>query len=143
MIELLLQHDALRLALALAATRCGDCLAQFDDLVGEQPGARIAHGRRDLLGLFRDLGLVPERLELPSDFARKVREPKQVRLHRLEFAQSLLFAAAMLENSGCLFNEPAAILRRRVQHGVELTLADDDVHLAAEPRVAQQFLHIE
>ena len=32
---------------------------------------------------------------------------------------------------------------RRVQHGVEPALADDDVHLAAEAGVAQQLLHVE
>ena len=49
----------------------------------------------------------------------------------------------MLEDAGGLLDEPAAILGRRLQHAVEPALADDDVHLAAEPGVAEQLLHIE
>ena len=39
--------------------------------------------------------------------------------------------------------KPAAVFGRCLQHGVEAPLADDDVHLAAEPRVAEQLLHVE
>ena len=70
LVELLLQNDALGLALALAAARGGDRLAQLDDLVGEQAGARVANGGGDLLGFLGDLGLVSERFELPPDLSR-------------------------------------------------------------------------
>ena len=49
----------------------------------------------------------------------------------------------MLEDARGLLDEPAAVLGARVQHRVELALAHDDVHLAAESGVAQQLLHVE
>src|SRR3546814_14589992 len=55
----------------------------------------------------------------------------------------LLLAATMLEDAGSLLDEPAALLRARVQHLIELTLPDDHVHLADQTGIAQQFLHVE
>ncbi|CAB4847318.1 unannotated protein [freshwater metagenome] len=49
----------------------------------------------------------------------------------------------MLEDTRGLLDEPAALLRRGRQDGVELTLADDDVHLSADPGVGQELLDIE
>ena len=49
----------------------------------------------------------------------------------------------MLEDAGGLLDEPAAVLRGGPQHGVELALPDDDVHLPADAGVAQQLLDVE
>ena len=49
----------------------------------------------------------------------------------------------MLEDSGGLLDESAPVFRARPQHGVELPLPDNHVHLAAEAGIAQQLLHIE
>ena len=117
--------------------------AQADDLVGEQAGAGIPHDGGDRLGLARDLGLVPERLQLTTDLAGQVAQAGEVGLHRLELAEGLLFAAAVLQDAGGLFDEAAPVFRARVQHRIELALADDDVHLAAEAGVAEQLLHVE
>ena len=114
-----------------------------DDVVGEEAGSGIPHDRGDGLRLARDLGLVPERLELAADLAREIRESGQVRLHRLELAERLLLAPTVLQDAGGLLDEAATLLGAGVQHGVELALSDDDVHLAPEAGVAQQFLHIE
>ena len=114
-----------------------------DDLVGEQARAGVPNDRGDRLRLPGDLGLVAQRLELPPDLAGQVAQPGQVGLHGVELAEGLLLAPAVLEDAGGLLDEPAPVLRARVQHRVELALADDDVHLPAEAGVAQQFLHVE
>ena len=49
----------------------------------------------------------------------------------------------MLENTRCLFDETATILRGRVQNRVELPLSHDHVHLAADARIGQQLLDVE
>src|SRR5690606_13440127 len=128
LVELLLQHDALGLALRLAAAVQGERLAQRHDLVGEQPGPGVAHYRGDRLRLARDLGLMPERLQLPPDLAREVAQARQIRLHRVELANGLLFAAAVHQDAGGLLDETAPLLGAGPQNRVELALADDDVH---------------
>ncbi len=143
LLELLLQHDPLAVPFALGTSVRVESRAQGDHVVGEKPGAGIPHDRSDRLGLTRDLRLVPERLELATDLTGQVAEPGQVGLHGVELAQRLLFAPAVLEDPRGLLDEAAAVFRARVEHGVELTLADDHMHLAAQPGVAEQLLHIE
>ena len=143
LVELLLQHDALGLAFALPSALQGDGGTEGHDVVGEDARSGVAHDARDGLRLAGDLGLVSEWLELAADLPREVAQPGEVDLHRVELADGLLFAAAVLEDPGGLFDEPAPVFRARTQHGVELPLPDDHVHLAAEPGVAQQLLHVE
>ena len=137
LLELLLQHLALAVALVLAASVLVEGPAQADDLVGEQAGPRVAHDGRDRRRLACHLGLAAERLQLAPDLARQVGQAGQVRLHGVELAEGLLLAAAVLQDPRGLLDEAAPILGARVQHGVELPLADDDVHLPAEARVAR------
>ncbi len=49
----------------------------------------------------------------------------------------------MLEDTGRLLDEAAAVLRACGQYGVELALPDDDVHLPADSRVAEQLLDVQ
>lgn len=49
----------------------------------------------------------------------------------------------MLEDAGGLLDEGAAAHGVGVQDGVELALADDDVHLAADAGVGEEFLDVE
>ena len=105
------------------------------DVLGEQPQPRIAQRRLDTRRPASDLGLLAERGELPAEFTGEVVEPGQAGLHRLELAERLLLALAVLEHPGGLFDEPAALLGTGVQHGVELALPDDDVQLAADAGV--------
>jgi hypothetical protein len=84
-----------------------------------------------------------ERLELAAQLGGEVVEPVEVGLHRVELADRLLFALAMLEDAGGLLDEGAAVLGLGVQHRVEPALADDDVHLAADAGVAEQLLDVE
>src|SRR5690606_4817030 len=104
------------------------------DIVGVEAGLRVAHLRGDRLCLAGDLRLTAQRLQLPPKLAGEVAQAREVLLHRLELAQRLFLAAAVLENACGFFDEAASLLRRRPQHGVETPLADDDVHLAAESR---------
>ena len=85
----------------------------------------------------------PSGPELAADLTGEVVDPGEVGLHRLELAQRLLLALAVLEDAGGLLDEAAALLGGGPQHGVELALADDDVHLAADAGVGQQLLDVE
>ena len=82
-------------------------------VVGEQPQPRVAQFGLRRLRPARDLGLRAERLELAADLAGEVGQPGQVGLHRLELAQRLLLAPAVLEDAGGLLDEAAALLGRR------------------------------
>ena len=64
-------------------------------------------------------------------------------LHPVELAERLLLALAVLEDAGGLLDEGAAVLRAAGEDGVELALADDDVHLPADAGVAEQLLDVE
>ena len=131
------------MALVLRARVIRECGAQGDDVIGEDTSLGIAHDRSDRLRLPGDLGLASQRLELPADLAGEVAQAGEVGLHRIELAEGLLLASAVLQDSRRFLDEPAAIFRRRLEHRVETALADDHVHLAAQAGVAQKLLHIE
>ena len=126
-----------------SATSCSRVEVELDEVVGEQPQSGVARVGLDDGGPARRLGLAAERPELTPDLAGEVLDPGEVGLHRLELAQRALLALAVLEDAGGLLDEAAALLRRGPQHGVELALADDDVHLAADAAVGEQLLHVE
>ena len=86
---------------------------------------------------------LPNGPELAAKFGGQILHAGEIGLHRIEFAQGFLLALSMLENPGGLLDEAPPLLRRRRQDRVELTLADDDVHLTADARVRQQLLHVE
>ena len=88
-------------------------------------------------------GLPAQRLELAAQLAGEVLDPGEVGLHRVQLAQRLLLALAVLEDARGLLDEGAAAHRVGVQDGVELALADDDVHLAADAGVGEQLLDVE
>ena len=117
--------------------------AQGQQVVGEQAQARVAKVGLDDGGAPGDLRLLTERFELAAQFAGEVLQPVEVGLHRLELAQRLLLALAVLEDARGLLDEGPAVLGCGVQDGVELALPDDDVHLPADARVGEQLLHVE
>ena len=114
-----------------------------DQVVGQDPGPGVAdvglHGR----GPPGDLGLTAQRLELATDLGDQVGEAGEVAVGGVQLAQRLLLALAVLEDSGCLLDEPATVLGGGVQDGVELPLTDDDVHLATDAGVREQLLDVE
>ena len=114
-----------------------------DEVVGEQAGAGVAHVGLHGLRLAGDLGLAAQRLELAPDLGEQVGEAGEVAVGRVELAERLLLALAVLEDAGGLLDEAAAVLRGGVQDRVELALPDDHVHLAADAGVAEQLLHVE
>ena len=112
-------------------------------VVGHQPGLGVAQRRLDAGRAAGHLGLAAQRLELAADLGEQVVEPGEVALAGVELAERLLLALAVLEDARGLLDEPAPVLRRRVQDLVELALADDDVHLAADAGVREQLLDVE
>jgi len=112
-------------------------------VVGQQPQPGVAEVGLDHRRLAGDLGLPPERLEPASDLRGQVNQPGQVGLHRLELAQRLLLAPAVLEDPGGLLDQRPPRVGAGVQHLIELALAHDHVHLPAQAGVGEQFLHVE
>ena len=80
-------------------------------VVGEQPRPGIADVGLDHRRLARDLGLTAERLELAPDLGQQVLQPGEVPVGRLELAESLLLALAVLEDACGLLDEAATVLR--------------------------------
>ncbi|CAM5585163.1 hypothetical protein SALBM135S_07494 [Streptomyces alboniger] len=119
------------------------CLAQLHEVVGEQPQAGVAQVGLDDGGAAGHGGLAAEGLELAPQLIGEVLHAREVGLHRVELAQGLLLALAVLEDARGLLDEGAAAHGVGVQDPVELALADDDVHLAADAGVGEQFLDVE
>ena len=117
--------------------------ARGHQVVGHQPGLGVAQRRLDAGRAAGHLGLAAQRLELAADLGEQVVEAGEVALAGVELAERLLLALAVLEDARGLLDEPAPVLRRRVQDLVELALADDDVHLAADAGVREQLLDVE
>ena len=139
----LLDRGASLLERVLVGELLIDDRSRCDDVVGEQSRARVAGVRLDDGGTASDLGLPAQRLQLAAELGENVLQAGEIALRGVELAQRLLLALAVLEDAGRLLDEAAAFLRRRAQHGVELTLPDDDVHLAADAGVAEQLLDVE
>jgi hypothetical protein len=116
---------------------------QLQQVVGQQPQPGVAQVGLHLGGPPGHLGLPAERLELAAQLDGQVGQPVEVDLHRVELAERLLLALAVLEDAGRLLDEAAAVLRTGRQDGVELALADHDVQLAADAAVAHQLLHVD
>ena len=115
-----------------SATSASSVARELDQVVGEQAQPRVAQVGLDDGGPPGHLGLPAQRLELAAQLGGEVLHPGEVGLHRVELAERLLLALAVLEDAGGLLDEAAALLRAGGQDGVELALADDDVHLAAD-----------
>ncbi len=113
-----------------------------DHVVGGQPQSGIAQIGLDGLGATSHFGLAAKRFELATQLGGQVGQPGQVRRHRLELADRFLFALAVFEHTGGFLDECPPVFRPGFQDLVELALPDDDVHLAADTGVAQQFLDI-
>jgi hypothetical protein len=142
-VQLVGHRDALGLPFRLGVLMVVDVTAKRHHIRRNNSGACVANNRGNVLCFPRDFGLLAERFQLATDFSRQIVEPCQVRLHRLKFSDRLFFTAAVFENSGGLFDEPTAIFGGCRQDGVQSSLTDDDMHLATETRIRQQFLNIE
>ena len=119
-----------------AGAHRGDLSTSHMDPKGVEFGLQIAV----TLG---GLGLSLERSQLTTHLSHQVLEPEEVRLGRVEPTLRFLLPFPELQHPGGLLDDRAAILGARVQHGVDLALAHDDVLLATNPRVREQFLNVE
>ncbi len=146
-VEGLLQLLLGRLLALLQGRLVGDLrpegFAQADEVVGEEPQAGVAEVGLDDGGPAGDGGLPAEGLELAPQLVRQVLHAREVGLHRVQLAERLLLAFAVLEDPGRLLDEGAAAHGVGVQDRVELPLTDDDVHLAADAGVGEEFLDVE
>jgi hypothetical protein len=92
----------------------GDLLLQgrpkLDEVVGEQAQPGVARVGLHDRGATSHLGLPAERFELAPELGREVLHPREVGLHRVELAQRLFLALAVLEDPGSLLDEAAALL---------------------------------
>ena len=87
-----------RTAASSAASR-SRVVAQGDHVVGEQAQPGVAQVGLDDGGLAGDLGLAAQRLELAAQLGGEVLDAGQVGLHRVQLAQRLLLALAVLEDA--------------------------------------------
>ncbi len=89
------------------------------------------------------IGLTFEWLQLTANLAQQVLCSHEVCFGTLQTTFGLLFSFAVLQHTGCFFDDGTAIFWSRVQHGVDLSLAHDHVLLTTNTRIGQQFLHVE
>ncbi len=87
--------------------------------------------------------LTLEGTDLAPDLTDEVAQPLEVLGRRGKPAVGAFPAAAMLEHPGRFLDDRPPVLRAGVEHGVELSLTDDHVLLAADARIAQQLLDVE
>lgn len=123
----------------LGAERAGE----GDEVVGEEAEPGVAQVGLDDGGAPGDGGLAAEGFELAAQFLGEVLDAGQVGLHGVEFPQRLLLALAVFEDARRLLDEGAPSHGVGVEHGVELALADDDVHLPADSGIREEFLDVE
>ena len=113
------------------------------NVIGKQTSPSVTHVGLDYGCAPRHLGLTTQWFELPTKLGQQIAQPYQIVFRRIEFADGLFLALAMLEDAGGLFNEATALLGSGTQNAVELPLPDDDVHFTADPRIAEEFLYVQ
>ena len=109
---------------------------------GELARRAVGLGGQRLV-LLRQLRLLLQRLQLPAELGQHVGETEQVLVEPGELALGALLAPAVLRDAGGLLDVPAALLGAGQQHLLELSLADDGVQRAPDPRLRQQLLDVE
>ncbi|MDI2023248.1 hypothetical protein PJL18_03796 [Paenarthrobacter nicotinovorans] len=119
----------------------GGC--QLYEVVGKETGAGVAYVELDGLCAAGDFGLFPQGGQLSTDFGGEVTEPCQVGLHGLQLAHCFFFAPPVLEDARGFFDEAPAVFGRSVQDAVQLALANDHVHFAAETGIREEFLDVQ
>ncbi len=121
----------------------GDVTARSDDVVGQQAQPRVTHRRLDDAGLAGDLRLPAQRTQLAPQFGGQVGQAGEIGGHRLQLAQGLFLALAVLEDTCGLLHKGAPVLGAGVQYRVQLALTDDDVQLTADSGVTHELLDVQ
>ena len=114
-----------------------------DIVVGEQAQPGVPQVRLDGGGAPGERRLPAERPQAAAQLAGEIDQPGQVGLHRLQLAERLLLAPAVLEYPRRLLDQRAARLGPGLQHVVQVALAHDDVHLPAQAGVGEQLGDVE
>jgi len=91
----------------------------------------------------RSLGLALQWPELTAHLLQQVLRPKQRALGRLQATLGLLLASAVLGDTRRLLDHRTPVLGPGGQDGVELSLGDDRVLLAANSGVRKELLDVE
>ena len=91
----------------------------------------------------RRFRLTLEGTELPAHLAQQILQPQQIAFGGLQAALRLLLALAVLEYARGLFDDQPPLFGPRVEHRVDLALADDHVLLPADAAVGQELLDVE
>ena len=112
-------------------------------VLGVQSRLSVTQADLDAVGPTGDARLSAERTELTANLAEQVVQPGQVGFGVRQLAQRTLLALAVFEDAGRLLDEGAVAARIGLEDGVEAPLAHDDVHLLAQPRIAQQLLDVQ
>ena len=88
------------------------------------------------------VGLAFQWTSLAPDLAQEIPQSYKVGFGGLQSALRALPTTTVLEDASGLLDDRSAILGAAVEHGRQLTLAHDDVLLAAHSGVAEQLLDI-
>ncbi|CAM5707713.1 hypothetical protein SBADM41S_07365 [Streptomyces badius] len=131
------------LQLGLVGDLVAQPVPQGHQVVGEEPEPGIAQIGLDDGGPAGDGSLPAERFELAAQFVGEVLDTGEVGAHRVQLPQRLLLPLAVLEDARGFLDEGPAAHRVGVQHGVQLALPDDDVHLTPDTGVGEEFLDVE
>ena len=115
---------------------------QNTQLTSQKHRLQLADARLQLARGRGGFCLLAQRLQLRIQLGNQVAQAGNVRCHRLQFAAGLLLAAAVLDHARRLLNHVAALLRGGMQDRIQLTLADEHVHLLAQTRLREQVLNI-
>ena len=115
---------------------------QNTQLTGQKNRLQLADARLQLARGRGGFCLLTQRLQLRIQLGNQVAQAGNVRCHRLQLAAGLLLAAAVLDHARRLLDHVAALLRGGVQDRIQLTLADEHVHLLTQTRLREQVLNV-
>ena len=107
------------------------------------PASQIVGLRRQCLVLGGQLGLLSQRLQLPTKLGHDVLEPVEVGLQAGQLPFRPFAPPAVLGDAGRLLDELAALLRPGGEHVLEVALGDDRVQGTPQTRVRQELLDVQ
>ena len=130
-------------ALRLFQERHPGVRVRLHDLATREMDAQGVELRLQIAVTTGSFGLTLERTQLTTYFAQQVLHAGEVALGGVESALGLFLALAELENSGSFLDDRPTLLGASLEDRGDLALADDDVLLATDTGIAEQFLNVE
>src|SRR5699024_2803866 len=104
-------------------------------LMCQQASGCITHVMLNSLCFSGCLSLFGQGPELAPHLFAKIANPIEVCPHRFQLAFRALFSSPVLQDTCSFFNEAATFFRSCFKYLIELSLANNDVHFAAQTRV--------